>query len=430
MSGALNPFDLFVLVVLVLATFWGGMRGIVSQMTSILSWLASAYIATHYYSIVAKFMNASYAYYKPLAMIVTFIVSALLIRIASNIVKNMVSLAGLKEFDRQMGAALGLLKGALLCLLVTFVLIIFNGSSRSIVENSKSGPYFAAFISKIQRHLPESELTRRFLAYADVIEEEKKKEDDGTESKSLSAEVRDFKKLIVSKVLSDAASDIVAEAEESDPKDLERGVGSLFQSAASAVNRLTERSGALIDESTFQSAASSMNRLKNQLKEAISQNFSTDESSAVSDSSLNVGLGDDDFSDYEDREDDSYAGNERVSSAERASRLDITPFPDYSSTSDDAWNKTNGSFEGFSPSDIQDADTNQAAKSGEDMTGLDAFFKSIGGGYGTRHRGWESSNNASSPQNRAGTSRASDSTASRSRLNSRPYNVGSSSVDF
>ena len=87
MSGALNPFDLFVLVVLVLTTFWGGMRGIVSQVTSIFSWLASAYIATHYYTIVAKFMNASYAYYKPLAMIVTFIVSALLIRIASNVIK-------------------------------------------------------------------------------------------------------------------------------------------------------------------------------------------------------------------------------------------------------------------------------------------------------------------------------------------------------
>ena len=155
MSGALNPFDLFVLVVLALATFWGGMRGIVSQVTSILSWLASAYIATHYYFIVAKFMNTSYAHYKPLAMIVTFIVSALLIRIASGVVKNMISLAGLKEFDRQMGAALGLFKGVVLCLLVTFVFVIFSDSTRSIIEKSKSGPYLTAFISQIQRRLPE-----------------------------------------------------------------------------------------------------------------------------------------------------------------------------------------------------------------------------------------------------------------------------------
>ena len=426
MSGALNPFDLFVLVVLVLATFWGGMRGIVSQVTSIFSWLASAYIATHYYYIVAKFMNASYAYYKPLAMIATFIVSALLIRIASNIVKNMVSLAGLKEFDRQMGAALGLLKGALLCLLVTFVLIILNGSSRSVVENSKSGPYFTAFISKIQRHLPESELTRRFLAYADAIEEEKKKEDDGTESKTLKTEVRDFKKYIVSKVLSDTASDIVAEAEESDSEDLEKGVNSLFQSATSAMNRLTEKTGALVDESTFQSAASSMNRLKNQLKGALSHNFSTGESSSVSDSSPNASLGDDYYDDYEADEYDSYAGSRRVSSAE----LDITPFPDYSSTSDDVGNEKIDAFNGLSSSDVRNADTNQAMNSRESMMELDAFFKSIGGGYGTGHRNRESSDSAHSPQNRSGVLRSPDANASRSRLNSLPYTIESSSASF
>ena len=428
MSGALNPFDLFVLVVLVLTTFWGGMRGIVSQVTSIFSWLASAYIATHYYTIVAKFMNASYAYYKPLAMIVTFIVSALLIRIASNVIKNMVSLAGLKEFDRQMGAALGLLKGALLCLLVTFVFIVFNGSTRSIVENSNTGPYFAAFISKVQRRLPESELTSRFLAYANAIEEKKSTEDDGTESKSITSEVRELKKYLVSRVLSDAASDIVAEAEESDVAGSEGTINSLFQSATSALNRLKESSEAITDDSTFQSAASSVNRLKNRIKEAVSQGSTDESSSSLSGSYPYDDRRDYDY-DYERREYGDYERNGFAPFAEQRSTLDDIPYSDSAPSSSYARGGTTDVPSGLAAPIVQDSVANQTANSESDMTGLEAFFKSIGGGYGSRRRS-EQNTDAAFPQNRSGVARPFDANASRSRLNSRNYTIESSSVNY
>ena len=106
MPDSLNPFDLFVIVVAVLMTFWGGMRGVVSQVTSILSWLVSWYVATHYYSFAARFINQDSEWRVPASMIITFIVTALAIRLASNFIKQIISFAGLREFDRQMGALL------------------------------------------------------------------------------------------------------------------------------------------------------------------------------------------------------------------------------------------------------------------------------------------------------------------------------------
>lgn len=382
MSGALNPFDLFVLVVLALATFWGGMRGIVSQVTSILSWLASAYIATHYYFIVAKFMNTSYAHYKPLAMIVTFIVSALLIRIASGVVKNMISLAGLKEFDRQMGAALGLFKGVVLCLLVTFVFVIFSDSTRSIIEKSKSGPYLTAFISQIQRRLPESELTSRFLAYAGAIEQEKVSVSDGTESKSITNEVRDLKKYLISKVLSDAASDIVAEAEEGDVKDSENVIDSFFQAATSSVNRL---------------------------KDSVSQGFSTDVSLPLT-STRNVDTIVD-STDYSSRGYDEYPRSEAMPSPSS---------PQFVTSDERAL---------YSPP-VQSSADDLTTSPEEDMTGLSAFFKSIGGGYGARNNGSQSVGSPPASQNRSGVSHSYDADASRSRLNLRTYTIETSPSNF
>ena len=358
MSGALNPFDLFVLVVLALATFWGGMRGIVSQVTSILSWLASAYIATHYYFIVAKFMNTSYAHYKPLAMIVTFIVSALLIRIASGVVKNMISLAGLKEFDRQMGAALG------------------------IIEKSKSGPYLTAFISQIQRRLPESELTSRFLAYAGAIEQEKVSVSDGTESKSITNEVRDLKKYLISKVLSDAASDIVAEAEEGDVKDSENVIDSFFQAATSSVNRL---------------------------KDSVSQGFSTDVSLPLT-STRNVDTIVD-STDYSSRGYDEYPRSEAMPSPSS---------PQFVTSDERAL---------YSPP-VQSSADDLTTSPEEDMTGLSAFFKSIGGGYGARNNGSQSVGSPPASQNRSGVSHSYDADASRSRLNLRTYTIETSPSNF
>lgn len=380
MDGAFNPFDLFVLVVLVLATFWGGVRGIVSQLTSLLSWLASAYIATHYYYVVAKFMNSSYSLQTPMAMVVTFIASALIIRIFSNLVKNFVSMAGLGEFDRQMGALLGLVKGLLLCLLVSFLMIVATEKTRTVIEASNTGPYFAAFVSSIQSHLPDSEMTQKFAAYVAQYKEKKDGEDDGTVTKSIANEVQDLKKVLISKVLSQTASDIVAEAEEDEDEPV-------FSFSASSL---------------VQGVVSSANKLKDSVTQATASDKSSSASGAAS-------LPDDDF--YSDEVPASVYGSSRGNA--RNSDASTSTFSSKSQYAPDggsrSWAQTPAPHETVAPASYDDygynsnrgdslntgypnygssstastaANSSAPGESTQEMGGLATFLSSIGGGYG------------------------------------------------
>ena len=211
MQESLNPFDLITIAVIVVSTFWGGVRGIITQLASILSWVLSWYVATHYYSFVAQFISENSEWRTPAATVVTFIITALAIRIASNFIKNALSLAGLREFDRQMGALLGAFKGLLFCLLVTFFAVIASEKARDVVQSSKSGPFFVKIILKINERVPESELTKRFASYANVIEENDEIEES---EESIEAQVGALvQNLVNGGFLSSSASEIVEEAE-------------------------------------------------------------------------------------------------------------------------------------------------------------------------------------------------------------------------
>lgn len=212
MPDSLNPFDLFVIVVAVLMTLWGGMRGVVSQVTSILSWLVSWYVATHYYSFAARFINQDSEWRVPASMIITFIVTALAIRLASNFIKQIISFAGLREFDRQMGALLGLCKGLLLCLMVAFVAVVASDKSRAVIESAKTGPFFVKTVAYVQEKLPDSELTQKFRGLATKIDEEG---ENNVKSEELEAQVDNLTKGLISKgFLSNNATKIVEEAAE------------------------------------------------------------------------------------------------------------------------------------------------------------------------------------------------------------------------
>jgi len=61
----------------------------------------------------------------------------------------------LKEFDHQIGAAFGLVKGALLCLVITFFVVTLSEPGRQAVLKSTSGKYIAVAIQKGTPLMPE-----------------------------------------------------------------------------------------------------------------------------------------------------------------------------------------------------------------------------------------------------------------------------------
>ena len=209
----MNPFDIVVLAILVLSVFWGGMRGVIAQIATIVSWGLSWIISARYYTVVAKMLPSSETGNTIAAPIVTFVVCAIAIGIAFRFLKKMVSLAGLREFDRQAGALFGALKGALLCMLITFFAVIISDRTRDFVNNSKSGPFFVSIIGQVQDYFPESKLKDKFREIAVHNKEEKEQSD------SLEAQVDSLKNYLKSRVLSQDAAEIVEEAETETAKD-------------------------------------------------------------------------------------------------------------------------------------------------------------------------------------------------------------------
>ena len=203
----LNPFDIIVLAILVLSAFWGGMRGVVSQITTIASWIVSWFVASRYYGFIESFISPQYEWRTLAATVATFVLCAMAIRIIAHFIKSGMAVVGLNEFDRQVGALFGVAKGALLCVLITFFCVIATERTRNLVNNSKSGPFFVSIIGKAESVLPDSEIKAKISSMIkDKIDSEKA-------GKALDSNVDFLKSYLKRNVLSETAAEIVNEAD-------------------------------------------------------------------------------------------------------------------------------------------------------------------------------------------------------------------------
>ena len=76
----------------------------------------------------------------------------------------------LKEFDRQVGALLGLAKGVLLCTVITLLAVtIVSDQQRQQIYNSRSGYYISVLLQKVQPVLP-PEVQSRIQPYEENLE--------------------------------------------------------------------------------------------------------------------------------------------------------------------------------------------------------------------------------------------------------------------
>ncbi|MDO5566415.1 MAG: CvpA family protein, partial [Planctomycetia bacterium] len=136
-------------------TIRGGLSGIVSQAMSILSILLSWYVASRYFNLVSGYLPKENTWNQPVSIFVTFILCNIAIRIAAHFIEKTVKFSPLKEFDRQLGALLGLVKGFLLCLVVTFFAVTLTEKSRTAVASSQSGKYLVSTIMYIANIVPD-----------------------------------------------------------------------------------------------------------------------------------------------------------------------------------------------------------------------------------------------------------------------------------
>ncbi len=151
----MQVYDVIMLMVIGAAAAYGAWKGLAWQVASITSIVASYFVAWNFRDVVAQRIDADPPWNVGVAMLALFLGTSLVVWIAFRLVSGAIDRLKLKEFDRQIGALLGLVKGALLCIVITiFAVSLLGPVNRDKVVNSRSGHYIALALDRAHAVMP------------------------------------------------------------------------------------------------------------------------------------------------------------------------------------------------------------------------------------------------------------------------------------
>lgn len=152
---SMQTYDIIMIVVLVAATVWGLWKGLAWQLASLASIFLSYFVACQFREPVAQRINATPPWGMFLAMLILFLVTSLLVWIVFRFVRQFIDRLKLNEFDRQVGAVMGMGTGMILCIVITlFSLTLLSDAQRQSIINSRSGRYIAMLLDKAHPIMP------------------------------------------------------------------------------------------------------------------------------------------------------------------------------------------------------------------------------------------------------------------------------------
>lgn len=165
-------YDIVMLIVLASACMFGAYKGFAWQLASIASIVFSYFIAYRFREPLSKSIVAEPPWDQFLAMLILFVGTSLVVWVGFNMVRPTIDRMKLKEFDRQIGALFGLLKGCLYCGLITlFAVTLAGDSAREKIVASKSGRFIARNLGRSESVIP-TEIHQFLQPYLDRLGDE------------------------------------------------------------------------------------------------------------------------------------------------------------------------------------------------------------------------------------------------------------------
>jgi uncharacterized membrane protein required for colicin V production len=150
-----QPYDILMLLVLAGCVIWGAWKGFAWQVASLASIFLSYVIALNFRGQLAQAIQLQPPLNIFAAMLALFLGSSLVVWLAFNFVSEMIERVKLKEFDRQVGAVFGLLKGVVLCVIVTlFGVTLLDQRTQQQICTSRSGYYIAVLLDRLDPLMP------------------------------------------------------------------------------------------------------------------------------------------------------------------------------------------------------------------------------------------------------------------------------------
>lgn len=143
------------LVVLLVATVLGAYKGVAWQIASVSALVVSYLVALRFGDSVAPYISAEAPWNRFVGMLVLYLATSLVIWLLFRVVAGIIDRIKLREFDRQLGGLVGLVKGVLLCVVITFFVVTLSQQGRELVLQSRSGYYIAVLIDRAEPIMPE-----------------------------------------------------------------------------------------------------------------------------------------------------------------------------------------------------------------------------------------------------------------------------------
>lgn len=132
-------YDIGMLAVLAYTTFRGAAKGIAWQVAAIAALVLCFVFATPASLVVAPMISLDPPLNRWVAMLAVYLAFSFACFAAARLLRGWLEALKFEEYDRHLGALFGLLKGATLCLVITFFTVCLVAPAREYVLKSRSG---------------------------------------------------------------------------------------------------------------------------------------------------------------------------------------------------------------------------------------------------------------------------------------------------
>jgi membrane protein required for colicin V production len=151
---AIEGYDLVMLGILAGAALLGYFKGMVWQLAWIAGIVVSSYVAFRFGAVLAPFFGTQAPWNRFAAMLAIYVGTSLAVWLVFRVISGAINAVHLSAFDHQLGLLLGLAKGLLLCVVVTFFSVTLAPAYRNQIVASRSGRLVAELIVRADTYLP------------------------------------------------------------------------------------------------------------------------------------------------------------------------------------------------------------------------------------------------------------------------------------
>lgn len=165
----MNPFDVFIIIIISYSIIRGLFRGLVKEVSSIIGVLGGFYAAYSYYPMAAKLLSGVIkepSYLSILSFLIIFCGILLVISILGVVIKYLLNVAFLGWIDRICGVGFGLIKGVLIVTVIFIILTTFLSKGTPLIKKSILAPH-VIWISEQMVGLVSDDMKKDFFTKLD-----------------------------------------------------------------------------------------------------------------------------------------------------------------------------------------------------------------------------------------------------------------------